>query len=81
MSYRLVLLPGHVSSEDGLHGQSGSLLLPVAFLLHVHPPVLLDDGGRLSATHELDQAEERGEMHVSFIILKTYQNCLLKQIV
>lgn len=57
-SYRLVLLPGHVSSEDCLHGQSGSLLLPVAFLLHVHPLVLLDDGGCLSASHELGQAKE-----------------------
>lgn len=56
-SYRLVLLPRHVTPEDGLHGQSGRLLLPVAFLFHVHPAVLLDDGGRLGATHELGQAE------------------------
>ncbi len=64
-SYRLVLLPGHVRSEDRLHGQSGSLLLPVAFLLHVHPPILLDDGGRLSATHELGQAEQSRDIHIS----------------
>lgn len=61
-AYRLVLLSGHVSSENGLHGQSSSLLLPVAFLLHVHPLVLLDDGCRSSASHELGQAEEE---HVS----------------
>lgn len=58
VSYRLVLLASHVSSEDRLHGQSGSLLLPVALPLHVHPAVLLDDDGRPSATQELGKAED-----------------------
>lgn len=61
--YRLVLLPGHVSSENRLHGQSGRLFLPVALLLHAHPLVLLDDGGRPSASHQLDQAED--EKHLN----------------
>lgn len=61
MTHRLILLPGHVSSEDGLHGQSGCLLLLVAFPLHVHPLVLLDDSGCLSAAQELGQAEEKQE--------------------
>lgn len=60
--YRLVLLPGHVRSEDGLHGQSSRPFLPVAFLLHVHPLVLLDDGCCSSASQELGQAEEE---HIS----------------
>lgn len=73
VSYRLVHLPGHVSSEDRLHDQSGSLLPLVAFPLHVHPLVLLDGGGRLRTTHELGQAEETRDIHVS---TNTYFKCL-----
>lgn len=59
--YRLVLLAGHVSSEDSLYGQGSRLLLPVKFPRHVHLLALLDDDGGLRATHELCQAgDERG---------------------
>lgn len=61
VSHRLVLLPGHVRSEDRLHDEGGGLLLPVAFPLHTHPLVLLDGDGGLRATHELCQAEKRQE--------------------
>jgi len=65
VSYRLVLQPGHVSSEDCLNGQSRRLLLLVELSRHIHPLVLLDDGGCLSATHELDKAVEKEQ----FILL------------
>lgn len=65
VSYRLVHLPGHVRSEEGLHDESSSLLLPVACPLHNHPVVLLDGGGCLRATHELHEAEETRDKHVN----------------
>lgn len=72
VSYRLVLLPGHVTPEDGLHSQGGSLLLPVAFLLHIHSLVLLDDGGCLSASHELGKAERIQERLKGITLLFNY---------
>lgn len=68
LSYRLILLPGHVSSEDCLHGQSSSLFLPVAFSLDVHSLVLLNDGGCLRAAHKLGQTEKQETESQNFIL-------------
>ena len=41
----LVLLPGHVGPEDGLHGQGRRLPVSEELASPTHPLVLLDSGG------------------------------------
>lgn len=54
--YRFVLLPGHVSSEDALHGEGSIAFASVAGSLHVHALVFLNDDGGSCAAQKLRQA-------------------------